>query len=102
MQTHGVWIIEVAELDSMSRAEVGKIKAFLSRATDRYRPPYGARLVEIPRQCIFAGSVNHSAYLRDETGGRRFWPVACGSIDIEGLTRDRDQLWAEAVAVSVR
>jgi predicted P-loop ATPase len=97
MQTRGVWVIEIAELDSMSRSDVSKIKGFISRTTDRFRPPYGKRLVESPRQCVFAGSVNHSNYLRDETGGRRFWPVACTRILIEDLARDRDQLWAEAV-----
>jgi len=98
MQTRGVWIIEIAELDSMSRADVSKIKGFISRTTDRFRPPYGKRLVESPRQCVFAGSVNHSTYLRDETGGRRLWPVACTRILIDDLVRDRDKLWAEAVA----
>jgi predicted P-loop ATPase len=98
MQTRGVWLIEIAELDSMSRAEVSRIKSFISRSTDRFRPPYGKRLIESPRQCVFAGSVNHSTYLRDETGGRRFWPVTCTRILISELRRDRDQLWAEAVA----
>jgi predicted P-loop ATPase len=98
MQTRGVWIIELSELDSLSHSEVARIKAFMSRTTDRFRPPYGMRLVESPRQCVFAGTVNHSTYLRDETGGRRFWPVACGRIDIDALARDRDQLWAEAKA----
>jgi len=98
MQTRGVWIIELSELDSLSHSEVARIKAFMSRTTDRFRPPYGMRLVESPRQCVFAGTVNHSTYLRDETGGRRFWPVACGRIDVDGLARDRDQLWAEAKA----
>lgn len=96
MQTRGVWIIELSELDSLSNSEVGRIKAFMSRTTDRFRPPYGMRLVESPRQCIFAGTVNHSTYLRDETGGRRFWPVTCDQITIDELKRDRDQLWAEA------
>jgi predicted P-loop ATPase len=98
LQTRGVWIIEIAELDSMTRGEVSKIKAFMSRATDRFRPPYGMRPVECPRQCVFAGSVNHATYLRDETGGRRFWPVVCTRFLIEDLARDRNQLWAEAVA----
>jgi len=96
MQTRGVWIIELSELYSLSHSEVARIKAFMSRTTDRFRPPYGMRLVESPRQCVFAGTVNHSTYLRDETGGRRFWPIACGRIDVVGLARDRDQLWAEA------
>jgi hypothetical protein len=88
MQTRGVWIIELSELDSLSHSEVARIKAFMSRTTDRFRPPYGMRLVESPRQCVFAGTVNHSTYLRDETGGRRFWPVACGRIDADALARD--------------
>ena len=99
--TRGVWVIEIAELESLSRSDVGKIKAFMSRATDRFRPPYGKRLIESPRQCVFAGSVNHGTYLRDETGGRRFWPVECKApaIDVDGLAECRDQLWAEATAL---
>lgn len=98
LQTRGVWIIELSELDTLSRSEVTRIKSFMSRATDRFRPPFGKRVIESPRQCVFAGTVNHTEYLRDESGARRFWPVRCGFIDIESLARDRDQLWAEAKA----
>lgn len=97
MQLHGNWIVEIAELDAISRAEAAKVKAFLTRRYDKYRPPYGRHVIERARQCVFAGSVNHNDYLRDETGGRRFWPVACGAIDLGALRRDVEQLWAEAV-----
>jgi predicted P-loop ATPase len=98
MQLAGRWIIEIAELEGMRGANIAKIKAFMSRAIDRYRPPYGRHVIDVARQCIFAGSVNENEYLRDATGGRRFWPVECKSIDIDALARDRDQLWAEARA----
>jgi predicted P-loop ATPase len=95
----GAWIIELAELDAMSRAEVSRVKAFISRRTDRFRPPYGRAIIEAPRSSIFCGSVNPGTkYLKDETGGRRFWPVLCGdTLNLDALRRDRDQLWAEAV-----
>lgn len=96
MENAGVWIIELAELDAMGRAEINKIKAFMSRRTDRFRPAYGRRVAAFGRQCVFVGTVNHNDYLRDDTGGRRFWPVTCTNIDVDGLARVRDQLWAEA------
>ena len=95
-QTVGTWFIEVAEMGALRLAEVTKIKAFMSRAVDRFRPAYGRRVVEHKRQLVFAGTVNGDDYLRDETGGRRFWPVPVGVIDIDRLSDARDQIWAEA------
>lgn len=96
LQTRGVWIIELSELDSMSKGEVSRVKAFMSRQVDRVRPPYGRRVVEATRECVFAGTTNSDTYLKDETGGRRFWPVVVGEILIAELRRDRCQIWAEA------
>jgi len=96
LQVNGVWIIEIGELGSMSRAERETIKNFMSRKRERYRPPYAERLVKVPRQCVFAGTVNPDTYLKDETGARRFWPVVCGVIDLEALREARDQLFGEA------
>jgi predicted P-loop ATPase len=96
IQLAGAWVVEMAELDAMKRSDVARIKSFLSRSIDRFRPPYGRRTVEQPRQCVFAGTVNDNEYLRDETGGRRFWPLRCNAVDIVALAASRDQLWAEA------
>jgi Virulence-associated protein E/RepB DNA-primase from phage plasmid len=92
----GVWIFEICELAGMRHTEVNKIKAFASRSTDKARPAYG-RVAEIrPRRGILIGTTNDDEYLKDETGNRRFWPVATDKIDLPAIAAVRDQLWAEA------
>ncbi|KVC92866.1 virulence protein E [Burkholderia ubonensis] len=94
----GKWIIELAELDSLNKTDSSAAKSFFATETDRFRNFYGKRATDVHRQCVFAGSVNFDAYLKDESGNRRYWPLRCGGlVDIDGIARVRDQLWAEAV-----
>lgn len=94
----GNWGIELAEMDGFNRADASRSKAFFSRSADRYRNPYGRKPINVVRQCVFAGSVNHATYLKDDTGNRRYWPVHAGYIALDELREDHDQIWAEALA----
>ncbi len=99
LSMNGKLIVEMAELEALNKAESNSIKSFISSRTDRYRPPYERRVVDVPRRCVFVGTTNHDEILKDDTGDRRFWPVSCGEIDQAGLRRDREQIWAEAAAM---
>ena len=100
-QIQGSWVIELGELAPTFKNENEIVKAFISRASDRFRSPYGRRTEEYPRQCVFAGSTNNLMFLKDRTGNRRFWPIAgdkdrktANSWDI--MDEEIDQIWAEA------
>ncbi len=94
----GVWVYEIGELDSFSKAEVTKVKQFASSQKDRFRASFDRRPRDYPRQVIFVGTTNEDHYLTDLTGNRRFWPVRVGGpVDIQWLRENRDQLFAEAL-----
>ena len=100
----GYWLLEIGELAGMKRADMDKVKAFISRQDDKYRASFGRRVTPHPRQCIFIGTLNSKkGYLRDVTGNRRFWTVktpGTGPKRSWQLTdEDVGQIWAETTVM---
>jgi predicted P-loop ATPase len=95
-QLQGKWVIEISDLGGMKKADIESVKALMSTKEDRARLAYGYYRTNAKRQCIFGGTTNDAQYLRDTTGNRRFWPIACTKADKAGITQDIDQLLAEA------
>lgn len=101
----GYWIHEIGEMAGMKKAELEKVKAFVSRQDDKYRASFGRRVTPHPRQCIFFGTTNsEKGYLRDITGNRRFWNVKVtgeGRMKPWNLDQETvDQIWAEVIVLS--
>ena len=92
----GIWIAEMGELAGLRKADVEPVKVFLARRFDRGRGAYKRKTKSQGRTCVFGGSTNDAKYLKSTTGNRSFWPVRTGCIDLAGLKRDVDKLWAEA------
>lgn len=97
----GFWAVEIGELAGMKKADIEKVKAFLSTCDDKYRPSYGRVVESHPRQCIIIATVNgERGYLRDITGNRRFWVIKLHQKKQKktwNFTPEfRAQFWAEA------
>ena len=101
-QIRGKWLIEFGELTNYKKSTSEAYKAFISKQEDSYRPAYGRKVEVYPRQCVFFATTNEPAFLKGDTGNRRFWTVECDKDIIykdvwETLPDERDQIWAEAV-----
>lgn len=89
------WFVDMPDTTFMKKNNRG----FITMRKDTFRPPFGAAVKHSPRCCIFIGSMNDYQYLEEEE--RRYWPVFCAELRLEALMRDIDQIWAEAVAISL-
>lgn len=101
----GYWIMEIGELAGMKKADIDKVKAFISRQDDKYRASFGRRVTPHPRQCVFFGTTNtETGYLRDITGNRRFWNVkVSGRGKYKPWELDEEtirMIWAEAMMLA--
>lgn len=102
-QLQGAWLIEMAELAGLRKAEIESVKHFISKQEDTFRPAYARTPETFKRQCVFFGTTNNKDFLRDPSGNRRFLPInvniAAATKDIFGqeFEDDIDHFWAEAV-----
>lgn len=105
-QLQGTWIMEMAELAGLKKADIESIKHFISKQEDTFRPAYARVAETFPRQCVFVATTNENTFLRDPSGNRRFMPVDIWNkklVDNEDLkdflsnADEIDQVWAEAV-----
>jgi predicted P-loop ATPase len=98
-QLSGVWVYEIGEMASFAtKADQELLKAFISSCEDSGVPPYGREVVTKPRSVVFVATSNDDQPLRDRTGNRRFQTLQVGDrVDLDGIVRDREQIWAEAV-----
>jgi predicted P-loop ATPase len=101
-QLRGKWLVEMGELTNYKKSTSEAYKAFLSKQDDFYRPAYGRKAETYLRQCVFFATTNEKAFLKGDTGNRRFWVVECGvepatADPWEDLPGEVDQIWAEAV-----
>jgi hypothetical protein len=92
-------------LAGMKKADLDKVKAFISRQDDKYRASFGRRVTPHPRQCVFFGTTNNeNGYLRDITGNRRYWNVkVTGKGKHKAWDLDQDtvqQIWAEVKVIA--
>ena len=98
----GKWLVEVPEMHAFDKTTMNQAKAFISKQSDFYRAAYAEFPEDRKRQCVFFGTTNNADCLRDETGGRRFWPLDIDAVErkkdlFTELSAERDQIWAEAV-----
>lgn len=97
----GVWGQEIGEMDKFLRVDPRTSKDYISRTTDRYRPPYGRAFITRARQCVFIGTTNEAEFLRDATGERRYWIMRIlREIDVQWIEDNRDLIWATALELA--
>lgn len=102
-RAHSFFCTELAEVDGItSKSDRERLKAFLTRTVDVYRPPYGASNVTRPRAFVFWGTSN-SVPLNDPSGNRRFVAVDLRSktkanpIPLAQIQQYREAVWARAL-----
>ena len=95
-KSRGKVLVVSEELAGLSGADIGKLKGIITELEDVGRTPYATYAETHKRRFILASTTNETHILKDPGDNRRFPILECGEVDLEGLARDREQLFAEA------
>ena len=105
--TLGRVIVEAGELAGLAGSEIERLKTYISRTNDgTVRLAYAYRPRAIQRRFTIVGTTNQSHCLpNDESGNRRFVVIHCPRNALQAPVErwaetNREQLWAEAVALA--
>jgi putative DNA primase/helicase len=96
----GKWLVEIPEIDRVGGrfGSLDDLTGMITIRKDTYRMPYARSFMDFPRQTILAGTTNVTQWNPDQTGGRRYWPITCKSVNVDFIRENREQLFAEALA----
>lgn len=95
----GALIGELNELNGLGTRDLEWFKAFASRTEELWVPKFKELTTRYPRRLMFIASTNNHEFLVDETGLRRWLPVAVGQCLYEEAKADALQLWAEGLHI---
>lgn len=95
----GKLVGEIGELRGLLSRESEDIKAWITKRNEEIRALYAEFHAIYHRRLVMIGTGNKDEFLNDETGERRWLPLKVGVTDIDALKADRDQLWAEGIAI---
>jgi len=91
-------MINLDELESLNKGELGDLKEMITKSHIRVRRPYGYTNEKYIRRASFTGSVNKSEFLTDATGSRRF--LCFKVLEIDYLHKvDLSKVYAQAAAL---
>lgn len=93
----GTLVGELGEMRGRGQRDTESIREWITRRTEVWVEKYDRYTTRFPRRCVFVASINGTEALDDPEGERRWLPMVVGDVDVEGLQRDVQQLWAEGV-----
>ena len=89
------FLVNLDELETLNRSEIGELKQVITSGQIKIRRPYARVDETFPRRASLMGSVNTTEFLNDPTGSRRFLSFEVYKIDYEHAI-NMDDVYSQA------